>query len=163
VKVLGIDPGSRLTGYAIVERRGSRISAVSYGTIRLGTGEMGQRLRRLFNELEVIVSRHRPAAVAIEGIFSARNASSALKLGHARGVVLLVASLHDIEIHEYAPRAVKQAVTSSGRAAKEQVQKMVRMILGLSELPETDAADALAVAICHVQTVNALRRGAATK
>ena len=120
-------------------------------------------MRCLFEELSAIVSQHKPTQVAVEGIFYARNAASALKLGHARGVALLVAALNDLDIHEYAPRAVKLAVTSSGRAEKEQVQKMVRVILGLRKVPEPDAADALAVAICHLQTVNALRRGASLK
>lgn len=163
MRVLGIDPGSRRTGYAIVDRQGSRLTAVAFGTIKLGGGDMGPRLRLLFEELSAVVSHHEPTEVAVEGIFYARNAASALKLGHARGVALLVAALKGLEIHEYAPRAVKAAVTSSGRAEKAQVQKMVRVILGLREVPEPDAADALAVAVCHLQTVNALKRGASLK
>ena len=152
MRVLGIDPGSRRTGFAVVEREGSRLRALAWGTIALGDGPMPERLRTLYEAMGALVAEHRPSTVAVEGIFHAKNAGSALKLGHARGVALLVASLNGLEVHEYAPAVVKRAVTSSGRAEKAQVQKMVCLLLGLLETPETDAADALAVAICHAQT-----------
>jgi crossover junction endodeoxyribonuclease RuvC len=151
MRVLGIDPGSRRTGFAVVEREGSRLRPLAWGTIALGDGALPDRLRTLYLAIEALVAEHGPTTVAVEGIFHAKNAGSALKLGHARGVALLVASLHELEVHEYAPAVVKRAVTSSGRADKTQVQYMVRLLLGLAETPEEDAADALAVAICHAQ------------
>lgn len=154
MRVLGIDPGSRRTGYAVVERRGSRLRPIAWGTIQLGRGDMPGRLVRLYESLIELVDQHAPTTTAIEGIFHAKNASSALKLGHARGVALLVASLKGLEVHEYAPSVVKRAVTSSGRAEKSQIQKMVCLLLGLADTPDTDAADALAVAICHAQTAS---------
>jgi crossover junction endodeoxyribonuclease RuvC len=152
MRVLGIDPGSRRTGFAVVEREGSRLRPLAWGTIMLGDVALPARLQRLYEALSAVVREHGPTSVAVEGIFHAKNAGSALKLGHARGVALLVASLHHLEVHEYAPAVVKRAVTSSGRAEKAQVQKMVCLLLGLAETPEVDAADALAVALCHAQT-----------
>ena len=151
MRSLGIDPGSRRTGYGIIVPKGPRLEAVTYGVVVLGDGEFSGRLRCLFDELTAIIETHKPTTVAVESIFYARHASSALKLGHARGVALLVASLADLETAEYAPTVVKQAVTSSGKANKPQVQKMVSMLLGLRKAPATDAADALAVAICHAR------------
>ena len=102
----------------------------------------------IFQQLSAVVEEHQPQYMAVEGIFHAKHAGSALKLGHARGVILLVAALNNLELHEFAPRAVKQAVTSSGKASKEQVQRMVKTLLRLTEEPQQDAADALAVALC---------------
>jgi len=152
MRVLGIDPGSRVTGYGIVDRNGSRITEVAHGTIRLGGGALQERLVILYDELRRLLEAHEPGSVAIEGIFHSKNAKSALKLGHARGVALLVASQATLSVHEYAPSVVKKAVTSSGRADKGQVQRMVKAILGLSAEPPSDAADALAIAICHANT-----------
>lgn len=152
IRVLGIDPGSRRTGFAVVERTGSSFRAVVHGTIQLGDGAMPGRLHTLYDTMRELVAEHAPSTMAIEGIFHAKNAGSALKLGHARGVALLVAALHDIEVFEYAPAVVKRAVTSSGRAEKGQVQRMVVLLLGLDATPDSDAADALAVALCHAQT-----------
>lgn len=157
MRVLGIDPGSRRTGFAVIEREGSSLRTIAHGTITLGDGAMPGRLERLYQALREIVAAHAPATVAVEGIFHAKNAGSALKLGHARGVALLVAALHGLEVFEYAPSVVKRAVTSSGRAEKGQVQRMVCLLLGLAETPEPDAADALAVAICHAQTTRLMK------
>lgn len=156
MRILGIDPGSRRTGFGIIERSGSRCLGVEYGTLNLGAGDMHARLLSLHRRLDELIRRARVDALAVESVFQGRNPSSALKLGQARGVVLVVAGLNGVEIAEYAPAQVKQAVTSSGRAEKEQVQRMVQMILGLSSPPPQDAADALAVAICHA---NHRRRG----
>ena len=153
MRILGIDPGSRNTGFAVIERLGSRNTPLAYGTIALGTGPFEERLLRLYQEMTRIIEEQKPSDVAVEGIFHAKHAGSALKLGHARGVVLLVASLHGLPIHEYAPRAVKRAVTSSGSAEKGQVQRMVKMLLKLPEEPKADAADALAVALCCAHTL----------
>lgn len=148
MKILGIDPGSRRTGYAVIERSGSNLVSHVYGTFVLGGGPFAERLLCLFNDLNRIIEEHQPSHFAVEGIFHAKHAGSALKLGHARGVVLLAAALHGLPIHEYAPRAVKRSVTSSGAAQKGQVQRMVKMLLKLPEEPKEDAADAAAVAIC---------------
>lgn len=146
--ILGVDPGSRRTGYAVLCKEGSQLSPVTYGTIALGKSGLESRLLVLYQQLSAVVDEHRPQYMAVEGIFHAKHAGSALKLGHARGVILLVAALNNLELHEFAPRAVKQAVTSSGKASKEQVQRMVKTLLRLSEDPQEDAADALAVAMC---------------
>ena len=156
MRILGIDPGSRNTGFAVIERIGSKNTPLAYGTISLGAGPFEGRLLRLYEEMTRIIEEQKPSHVAVEGVFLAKHAGSALKLGHARGVVLLVAALHGLPIHEYAPRAVKLAVTSSGRAEKGQVQRMVKMLLKLPEEPKADAADALAVALCCAHT---LKRG----
>ncbi|MBN1947264.1 MAG: crossover junction endodeoxyribonuclease RuvC [Bradymonadales bacterium] len=143
------------TGYGVVERAGSQISALSYGIISLGSGSMEGRLARLYTELSEITRQFGPTETAIEGIFQSKNARSALVLGHARGVALLVAGLNQLPVFEYAPAEVKRAVTCFGRAEKSQVQKMVAILLGLPQLPPVDAADALAIAICHAQTTRA--------
>jgi crossover junction endodeoxyribonuclease RuvC len=155
MRVLGIDPGSRRTGYGIIDRHGSKNTAIEFGTIVLGPGPLEGRLRILFEKLTELVITHRPTVVAVEGVFFAKYANSALKLGHARGVALVVASLNDLEVHEYAPKFVKKAVTSSGRAEKSQIQHMVKMLLGLDQSPVEDAADALAIALCHAQNARA--------
>ena len=151
MRVLGIDPGSRRTGYGIIDRNGSTNIPIEFGTIVLGRGPLEERLRTLFERLTELVTTHRPTVVAVEGVFFSKHANSALKLGHARGVALVVASLNDLEVHEYAPKFVKKAITSSGRAEKSQIQHMVKMLLGLDESPAEDAADALAIALCHAQ------------
>ena len=160
MRILGVDPGSRRTGYAVVRKEGSQVSAVTYGTIALGKSGLESRLLVLYQQLSAVVEEHRPQYMAVEGIFHAKHAGSALKLGHARGVILLVAALNNLELHEFAPRAVKQAVTSSGKASKEQVQRMVKTLLRLSEQPQEDAADALAVAMCCSFQLRPARVGA---
>ena len=157
MRILGIDPGSRRTGYGIIVPKGPRFEAVAYGVLVLGDGGFSHRLRCLYDGLTAVIETHQPTTVAVESIFYARHAASALKLGHARGVALLVASLADLETAEYAPTMVKQAVTSSGKANKAQVQKMVSMLLGLKKQPASDAADALAVAICHAREMRSKR------
>jgi crossover junction endodeoxyribonuclease RuvC len=159
MRVLGVDPGSVRTGYGVIEKKASKLIPINYGTIVLGSGEMELRLAKLYRELTEVISKNRPHVVAVEGIFYAKNAGSALKLGHARGVILLTAGLSDLKIYEYAPTVVKRAVTSSGRADKAQVSRMVTLLLGLKQPPDIDAADALAVAMCCAQTVSGLEGG----
>jgi crossover junction endodeoxyribonuclease RuvC len=158
--VLGIDPGSRKTGYGLVERRGSALRVVAHGTLVLGDDALEQRLMRLHAGLCEVVTRFGPNAAAVEDIFQARNARSSLRLGHARGVAFLALAQHGLAIHEYAPAMVKRAVTTSGRADKGQIRRMVALILGLDELPSEDAADALAVAVCHAQHAHLMRQPA---
>jgi crossover junction endodeoxyribonuclease RuvC len=140
VKIFGIDPGSERTGYGCIEVLGSRHHLVICGSISAAA-------------LAALLERHRPDCVAVENIFHARNVRSALKLGHARGIALLAASEAGLPVAEYAPAEIKRAVVGFGRAEKHQVQQMVKLLLGLEEPPSPyDAADALAVAICHVHS-----------
>lgn len=149
-RILGIDPGSRATGYAVLEVAGQSVRALEHGVIRTPTEEdLARRLARLHAALLEVVRIHRPTEVAIEEVFTARNARSALVLGHARGVLLLAASAADCEIHEYAARTVKKAIAGYGQAEKGQVARMVKKLLGLPRVPSQDAADALAIALCH--------------
>ena len=149
MRILGIDPGSLATGYGIVESAGSRLSYVACGVIRARDGDPGRRLAAIQRSLDEVVREHRPDEAAIESVFSARNPRSALKLGQARGVALAVCGGAGLATAEYAPASVKGAVAGYGRAGKSQVQAMVQRLLGLDRAPASDAADALAVAICH--------------
>lgn len=154
VRILGIDPGSRITGYGIVEPaqgRGEPVYVAS-GCINSGPGEMPARLAAIYQGVVEVIGQFKPTHAAIERVFLARNPDSALKLGQARGVAIAAAVAAGMPIAEYAPRAVKLAVTGTGGAAKTQVQHMVRVLLKLPGTPAEDAADALAIAICHVNT-----------
>jgi len=152
--ILGIDPGSRITGYGIIEEARGELRAVDCGVVRPDVGApASERCLTIRNALAELIGRFRPDVVAVESLFFCRNASSAIKLAQVRGVVLLAAAEAGLAVYEYAPRRVKQAVVGRGGAAKEQVAEMVKVLLGLREAPEpADAADALAVAICHAQT-----------
>ncbi len=149
--VLGIDPGSTTTGYGLVRGEGTRLLAVDFGIIATRpTLPFPQRLRQIFEGLRRLLATHRPDAAAVEGVFFARNVQSAIKLGQARGAALLAAALEGVPVFEYAAREVKGAVSGFGGAEKAQVQAMVKIMLGLREPPApADAADALALAICH--------------
>lgn len=151
MRILGIDPGSETTGWGVVEGDGRRYGLVECGAIRATAGQkFPSRLLRIANALEDIIERHHPEACAIEDGFLATNVKVTLKLGQVRGVAMLVAERAALEIHEYSPRLVKQTVVGHGNAEKFQVQQMVKTLLALTSVPEPhDAADALAVAICH--------------
>lgn len=151
IRILGVDPGSGSTGYGIIETDGSEHTAVAFGAIKTDARKpFHQRLLQIYTDLSRLLSRENAEVMAIESVFYASNVQSALKLGHARGVSLLVAAQQGIPVSEYSPLEIKSAVVGYGRAAKVQVQAMVRMLLGLPEIPTPDdAADALAVAICH--------------
>lgn len=151
VRILGIDPGSQVTGFGIVDAFGGRTRAVEWGSIRT-SGEHSERLRRIFEEVDRIITTHAPAEIAIESVFVHRNADSALKLGQARAAALCATFRARLPIYEYSPRHIKKAVAGSGAAEKLQVQRMVRMLLGLGEAPQPDAADALAAALCHAHS-----------
>ena len=148
VRILGIDPGSQVTGFGIVDAEGTTSRAVRWGSIRTA-GEHSERLRLIFEALGGIVAEFRPAEIAIESVFVHRNADSALKLGQARAAALCATFQARIPVYEYSPRHIKRAVVGTGGAEKVQVQRMVKMILGLREEVQADAADALAAAICH--------------
>ncbi len=149
LRILGIDPGSRATGYGIVRRDGSRFSRVDGGVIRPNGATVAERLSQILAGLRVVVEAQRPDAAALESVFTAKNPRSALLLGEARGVALAVCGAAGLETAEYAPTEVKLAVVGYGRADKSQVQQMVQRLLGLAGPPPQDEADALAVAICH--------------
>ncbi len=150
MRILGIDPGSSITGYGIVEIREGKVHHLDNGgIIPRAKLHYSKRLDHIFTNLTEIIADHKPDAVAIENIFFAKNAKSALVLGQARGVALLAAVRAGLEIFEYAPTEVKQAVVGNGRATKHQVQSMVKAILNLKEIAMEDASDALAIAICH--------------
>jgi crossover junction endodeoxyribonuclease RuvC len=151
-RVLGIDPGSRITGYGVVDVAGSQVGYLASGCIRPEPGPFVERLAEIYQGVEEIIATYEPNELAIEEVFLARNPASALKLGQARGVAIAAAVAARLPVHEYAARSVKQALVGTGRASKEQVQHMVRVILGLAAAPGADAADALAIAICHVNT-----------
>ena len=159
MRIFGIDPGSERTGYGCVETDGSRHRIVMCGAITApATESFSQKLLRIHERLSALILECRPDCVAVEDLFHATHARSALRLGHARGVALLAAVEAGLPVAEYAPAAVKRAVVGYGRAEKEQVQQMVKLILGLPRVPSPhDAADALAVAICHGQTMRPAR------
>jgi crossover junction endodeoxyribonuclease RuvC len=149
--VLGIDPGTATTGYGLVLSEGAALKALVYGAITTDPAiPLSARLQQLYRELSELVSSHRPDQAAVEQLYFARNARTALSVGHARGVILLALADSGLPVHSYAPLEIKKAITGYGRANKEQMGEMVRLLLGLQAVPEPDdAADALAVAICH--------------
>jgi crossover junction endodeoxyribonuclease RuvC len=155
MRVLGIDCGTEYTGYGVVELLAdNRLVCVAFGAIKLSPRQpMPARLARIYRQLREIISEHRPDRVAIEDVFYAVNVKSALKLGQVRGVAMLAAASAGIEVAEYSPLSIKSAVVGYGKAEKHQVQQMVTRLLKLDEVPESpDAADALAIAICHLHT-----------
>jgi crossover junction endodeoxyribonuclease RuvC len=151
-RVLGLDPGSLRTGFGIIDCRAGTESHVASGCIDVAGADMVVRLQRIHARVSALVSEYRPDMVAIERVFLHRNPDSALKLGQARGVALCAAASQGASVHEYAPRAIKMAVTGYGAAAKPQVAQMVRTLLALEASLKADAADALAAALCHSQT-----------
>jgi crossover junction endodeoxyribonuclease RuvC len=160
VRVLGIDPGSETTGWGVVEGEARRYRLVEYGTIKAPARErFSARLLKISDGIEALIAQHRPDACSVEESFYATNVKVALKLGQVRGVILLAAERAGLEISEYSPRLVKQTVVGYGNAEKHQVQEMVRVLLSLKSAPEPhDAADALALAICHFHHAGAQSR-----
>ncbi|MDD4767853.1 MAG: crossover junction endodeoxyribonuclease RuvC [Desulfotomaculaceae bacterium] len=158
--IMGVDPGTAITGYGLVKYNGSRYSLVECGCIRTSPDTpMSERLHTIYRELTGIIGQYQPEQFAVEELFFNKNARTALAVGHARGVAMLAASSSGLPVFEYTPLQVKQAVTGFGRAAKEQVQYMVKTILALPEAPNPDdVADALAVAICHGQLYSWVRK-----
>lgn len=158
VRILGIDPGSRLTGFGVVDCRRDVATYVASGAVRSLDGEFPDRLRTIFDSVAEIVTRYQPDVVVIESVFMHRNASSALKLGHARSAAICATFNAEVVVYEYAPREIKQAIVGSGAATKEQVQHMIRQLLKLDGDPSPDAADALAAALCHANQRHVGRR-----
>ena len=166
--ILGVDPGSRKTGFGIINVLGNHHEYVTSGVIRLPDQALPERLKIIYQSLCEIIETHCPQQVAIEQVFMAKNAGSALKLGQARGAAIVACVANDLEVSEYSARQIKQAVVGSGAADKEQMQHMVKILLRLPAAPKEDAADALGAAICHANTqaslvnlagVSKIRRG----
>jgi len=148
-RILGIDPGSRLTGFGVLDCEGDRATYVASGSVNSVDGDFPERLKMIFRSISEIVAEYRPDVVAVESVFMHKNAGSALKLGHARSAAICATFELEVSVFEYAPRAIKQAVVGTGAATKEQVQHMIKHMLQLDGDPSPDAADALAAALCH--------------
>lgn len=156
--ILGIDPGSRITGYGVIDSDGYNADYVTSGCIKTGEKSLPQRLSIIYAGVQELLLEFSPEEVAIESVFMHRNADSALKLGQARGAAICAVVNQSLEIAEYSPTEIKQSVVGKGNAHKEQVQHMVQVLLKLNSSPQSDAADALAVAVCHANTRNSLSR-----
>lgn len=156
--ILGIDPGSRITGYGVIREEKRKLFYMDSGCIRTSEGDLSGRLLQIYNGICLLMDKYFPDEVAIEEVFMHKNASSALKLGHARGVAMVAAASHRVIISEYSAREVKQSLVGYGAAEKEQVKHMVVSILQLTGSPQSDAADALAIAICHSHMRNGLQQ-----
>lgn len=150
--ILGIDPGSRITGYGVIRQQGRHLEYLGSGCIRTDCDDLPGRLKQIYAGVTEVITQFQPDAFAIEQVFMARNADSALKLGQARGSAIVAAVNAELPVSEYAARLIKQAVAGKGSADKKQVQHMVVHMLNLNATPQADAADALAVAICHSHT-----------
>ena len=157
-RILGVDPGSRMTGVGIIEVDGDRVKPVYFDAINAGKGEFTERLGIIFSGLQQLIREYHPDRAAIETVFVAHNAASAIKLGQARGAAVCAAISCDVPVSEYSPRSVKQAIVGTGGADKTQVQHMVGLLLGIKGPIQNDAADALAVALCHQHTSHTLSR-----
>lgn len=151
MRVLGIDPGTATTGYGVVEEAKGELQSVTFGVIKTPAGQpLAKRLQAIYQEIRSLVAKWQPQAAAVEELFFSRNVRTAMSVGQARGVALLALADAGLDVAEYTPLTIKQAVTGYGNADKAQVQEMVRLLLGLADIPRPDdAADALAVAICH--------------
>ena len=163
--ILGIDPGSRITGYGIIGVKGNKTEYIASGCIRVMDEDLPKRLKNVFDGVSEIIRQFTPDVFAIEQVFMAKNPDSALKLGQARGAAIVAATCKDLLVFEYSARQVKQSVVGKGSADKTQVQHMVTHLLKLNKTPQADAADALAVALCHLHTQQSMIKmaGSATK
>jgi len=161
-RILGIDPGSRTTGFGVIDTDGTRSIRIASGCIRVGHLPWPQRLGLLFDGIAQVVEEYRPHEMAVEQLIFARDVTAALKLGQARGAVFCAGFKGDMQVHEYSPKSVKLAVVGTGGAEKTQVQHMVRLLLSLAEMPPEDEADALAIALCHAHSMGIPARRRAT-
>lgn len=157
-RILGIDPGSRITGWGVIEVRGSSLCCLGNGHLQLGSTDMAGRLQEIFRGISEVIEELAPQQAAIEKVFVNRNVESALKLGQARGAAICAVGEQGLPLGEYSPTQIKRAIVGSGRADKTQVQHMVKMLMGLDTDLQADAADALAVAVCHAHTGQTLAR-----
>ena len=164
--ILGIDPGSKITGVGVLQAKGSDLTYLYCESLKLPSGELSERLQQIYQRLDAIIEKTQPDVVAIERVFLAKNPQSALVLGHARGAAMLAAVNHNLPIIEYSATEIKKSVVGKGRADKQQVQHMMRVLLGLRVTPESDAADALAAAVCHAHHLHyqqSVERGRAVR
>ncbi len=161
-RIIGLDPGLRRTGYGVIETDGTRHHYQGSGQICPEQGPIPQRLGALFRQLSEVLEATTPDCAAVEASFVAANAGTALKLGQARGALISACVVHEVEVFEYSPRSMKQAITGRGGATKEQVQFMVQRLLGLAESPQADEADALGLALCHAHSRPLVAAGVAT-
>lgn len=152
IRILGIDPGLRITGFGVIEKTGNQLTYIGSGCVVTGEAGLPDRLKTILDGLNEIIRQHTPEQAAVEQVFVNINPKSTLLLGQARGAAISAAVLHELSVYEYTALQVKQAVVGNGHAHKEQVQEMVMRLLGLGERPRPDAADALACAICHAHT-----------
>lgn len=154
MRVLGIDPGIQITGYAVVEKQKGGLKHVMHGEIKMARGlPLSSRLSMIYDKLLEVINQSSPDAIVVEDVFYGKNIKSLIRQGETRGVVILAGSHRRIPVYEYTPLEVKKAVVGYGRAEKNQIQNMVKAILHLSDLPPVDAADALAIAICHINSL----------
>ena len=158
-RVIGIDPGSRITGYGILDTDGFRHQHVSSGHLAISGENLADKLGLIFLQVSEVIREWQPQVMAIEQVFMNRNADSALKLGQARGAAICAAVQASIPVGEYTPRAIKKAVVGSGSADKQQIQKMMKLLLDLDHVPQSDAADALAIAMCHANHLHVQSSG----
>jgi len=149
IRILGIDPGSIHSGYGVIDMDGNHAVHVTHGTIRVRGESLAEKLDLIFEQVSGIITEFTPGEAAVEQIFMHRNADSALKLGQARGAAITACARHGLAVSEYTPNQIKQATVGRGHAAKQQVQHMIKVLLCLREVPQSDAADALAAALCH--------------
>lgn len=154
MRILGIDPGLRITGFGVIDKHGPRLGYVASGCVKSGRGELAERLKTLLEGLNEVIATHRPAQVVVEKVFVNVNPQSTLALGQARGTAICAAVLAGLPVAEYTALQVKQSVVGNGQAGKTQVQHMVKRLLALAGEPSPDAADALACAICHANGAN---------
>ncbi len=157
-RILGIDPGSRFTGFGVIDIQGNHATHVANGCIRVKGETLAVKLLQIFNEINAVISTYQPEEVSIEKVFMHKNADSALKLGQARGAAITTCASRSLPVFEYTANQVKQATVGKGHAKKEQVQHMVKILLCLNESPQEDAADALAIALCHGHSRDTLAR-----
>lgn len=158
IRILGIDPGSHLTGYGIIESQGNRLVCVASGCLRIKAADLAGRLQQVYVGLDSLISEFVPHEVAIESVFVYRNVDSALKLGQARGAAITAVAMRGVPVIEYTPSEIKKAVVGKGNATKIQVQHMTKALLSLQGKQQADAADALAIAICHAHSRGAMRQ-----
>ena len=159
IRIIGIDPGSRITGYGILDTDGFRHTYITSGHIRINADTLADKLGIIFCEISRIVATWKPESMAIEQVFVKHNVDSALKLGQARGAAICAAVQANIPLGEYSPRAIKKAVVGNGAADKQQIQQMIQRLLDLDEPPQSDEADALAIAVCHAHHVRVRAAG----
>ena len=160
-RIIGIDPGSRITGYGILDTDGFRHTYITSGHISIKGDELPQRLGMIFKEVAKVIEQWQPDSMAIEQVFVNRNVDSALKLGQARGAAICAGVNAELSVGEYTPRTIKKAVVGTGAAEKQQIQQMMQMLLGLKTRPQSDEADALAIAMCHANHIHIKTSGVA--